>query len=488
LRKTLALQAVLLLHRKMPGELKRLQNELLKRTLRILLIPAVPAFLHSGWQNIQGGDLDRLLFLYTPLMLAYCIIVFVDRIPYAVRSGSIIVILTAVSTSELVLFGLASLGFMFFSLATLMATVFHGLRIGLISLAVFVTIALLSAYGYDTGWIPIRGPSPQQLVSAKFQNWITPILFFILAGGGGATMTWTLLSGLSGTLEKLFMREKELEELTSGLEEKVTHRTRELEEMYATAQEELALAARTQESFLAQDARSPENWEVAIAYQPYQMVSGDVYDLYFRDGQLLGVSLFDVSGHGVASGLLTLMTRSLARSMFFEDPEEPLSHTMDRFNARLTYELKDLEYHVTGVMLRFFPGTNDYEYANAGHPEILHRIPGSQSQSLEPFKSSGIEDYGALLGIHAVARNHTTIRQAIQPGDTLLLFTDGLEDLRSESGHTYGSKRLQELFASIDPQLTAQEQLNEVLDTLHAFRGNQKITDDITALVLKRLH
>ena len=112
----------------MPGELKRLQKELLKRTLRILLIPAVPAFLHSGWQNVEGGDLDRLLFLYAPLMLAFCTVVFVDRIPYSIRSGSLILIVSAVSISELILFGLASLGFLFLSLATLIATVFHGLR------------------------------------------------------------------------------------------------------------------------------------------------------------------------------------------------------------------------------------------------------------------------------------------------------------------------------------------------------------------------
>lgn len=470
----------------MPGELDRLRNGLLKRTLRILLVPAVPGFLYAGWENIRGGDWDRLVFFYAPLMLAYCLIVFVERIPYSIRSGSLVAILVAVGTSELVLFGLASMGFLMLSLATLVGTVFHGLRTGLISLAIFVTLAICCAFGYDLGIIEIRGTSPQQLVSAKAQNWITPILFFILAAGGGATMTWTLLAGLSGTLERLFQREKELEDLTSNLEEKVSDRTKELEEMYAMAQEELALAARTQESFLAMDARSPENWEVAVAYQPFQMVSGDVYDLYFRDGQLLGISLFDVSGHGVASGLLTLMTRSLARSMFFEELEEPLSGIMDRFNTRLTYELKDLEYHVTGVMLRFPPGSNTYEYANAGHPEILHRKPGAIS--IEPFKNSGIEDYGALLGIDAVARNHTTLQQAVEPGDSIFLFSDGLEDIRNSDGKTFGSHRLHSILSSMDSTLSAQEQLDLLMKEGHSFRGEQKLPDDITAIMLKRLH
>ncbi len=468
----------------MPGELKRLQKELLKRTLRILLIPAVPAFLHSGWQNVEGGDLDRLLFLYAPLMLAFCTVVFVDRIPYSIRSGSLILIVSAVSISELILFGLASLGFLFLSLATLIATVFHGLRVGLVTLAIFVTIALLAAYGYEVGWIEIRGPSPQQLVSRRFVNWITPILFFITAAGGGATMTWTLLSGLSGTLEKLFLREKELENLTASLEEKVSERTRELESLYATTQEELALAARTQQSFLTHNLRPARGWDLAVLYLPSQTVSGDLYDFYFRGDELLGLSIFDVSGHGVGSGLLTLMARSVARQTFFEMQDAPLEKVMQSINERLIDELEDVDHHLTGLILRFSDSGRTVEYVNAGHPELL-LIRGNSIT--EPFHEQGVEDYGTLLGIGNIARPFQSTRFSIGPGDSILCFTDGILDMRSEKKEELTVLGLKTLLTSLKQDQKASAQMRDLQNALFHYAGRENHPDDVTTLFLRRV-
>ncbi|MCB1139858.1 MAG: SpoIIE family protein phosphatase [Leptospiraceae bacterium] len=469
----------------MPGELQKLQHRLLKKTLRFILIPAVPAFLHLGWQSYENQDLDRFFFLYAPLMAVFCFLVFFDRIPYGVRSSSMVMITALAGLSDLYFFGLASMGFMLGSLAVLIATVFNGFKSGIMVLGLYLALSFCIGYGYDSGFIALRPESPQQTVSVPLNNWITPILFFILAAGGAATMTWTLLSGLSRSLTRLFHREKQLETLNATLESRVAERTRELENLYATTQEELALAARTQQSFLTHNLRPTRGWDLAVLYLPSQTVSGDLYDFYFRDQELLGLSIFDVSGHGVGSGLLTLMARSVARQTFFEMQDAPLEKVMQTVNERLIGELEDVDHHLTGLILRFSDSGRTVDYANAGHPEVL--LIRSSGDIREPFKEKGMEEYGTLLGIDSIARPYQSTRFSIHPGESLLCFTDGLLDIQSEQKEELGSAGLEKLLSSLDLKTRASHQMRQLQDALFHYAGREHHSDDVTVLLLCRV-
>jgi hypothetical protein len=129
------------IERVMHGRLEKLQKTLLQNTLIVLFVPASLAFGSIAYQLNSPADLHRLLYIYSPLMTLFTLAVFLGRTPYYLRVGLIVFIATAAGISELYYFGIASMGFMFLSLAVLMTTVFSGLRLGILVLALLLLVS-----------------------------------------------------------------------------------------------------------------------------------------------------------------------------------------------------------------------------------------------------------------------------------------------------------------------------------------------------------
>lgn len=100
-------------------------------------------------------------------------------------------------------------------------------------------------------------------------------------------------------------------------------------------------------------------------------ISGDFYDFYSHDDELTGVGLFDVSGHGIASGLVTMIAKSVIFRKFSEGRDLPLHQVLAETNRELQSEIGDVDNYITGVILRFMENT--IEYANAAHSDIMVR-------------------------------------------------------------------------------------------------------------------
>ncbi len=158
----------------------------------------------------------------------------------------------------------------------------------------------------------------------------------------------------------------EREEMTRVLEKQVYERTADLSqaneelnlknqhliETKMIMEQDLELAARVQRTFFQWGRPAAQDWELAVSCMPAASVSGDFFD-YYRDssGHLKGITLCDVSGHGVSSGLISMVAKSIIFRELNLDSDALLSERIFRVNERLTDEIGMVENFLTGVFL-----------------------------------------------------------------------------------------------------------------------------------------
>ncbi|MCP4132369.1 MAG: response regulator [bacterium] len=297
---------------------------------------------------------------------------------------------------------------------------------------------------------------------------------------------------LSRYWKSLNNTKQELEELNENLETMVDDRTNELKQ----ALEELELASRiqardmsmavnVQKNYLPQQAPFTKEWDVAYAFHPMVGISGDFYDFYMQEDRLAGLSLFDVSGHGIASGLIAMIAKSNLFKNFIPRMDAPLENVMESFNDDLIGELDAINHFLTGVMLRF--KKNAVEYVNAAHPDIFIRSREGVSSAMTRANK---EIAGGLLGFSIVRDPAESLSFEINKGDYILLYSDCLlESIKDDED--YGKKRIAEAFSKASAG-SAQEVLDFILDDFFRFLGINKdsskaLKDDLTVILLKRL-
>ena len=118
-----------------------------------------------------------------------------------------------------------------------------------------------------------------------------------------------LLIQFGSTYRHNTLLKDQLSEFNSHLEDVVALRTKELSEANYVLSKGLETVAHVQKNFLPQKNKTFRGWELAISYNALDNnVSGDLYDYYFTEGILDGMGIFDVSGHGIPAGLMTMKT------------------------------------------------------------------------------------------------------------------------------------------------------------------------------------
>lgn len=281
----------------------------------------------------------------------------------------------------------------------------------------------------------------------------------------------------------------EVEELNITLDKKVVERTRELQEAneklaeaYNAMSRDMKMAISVQENFLPLKPVTFAEWDIAFHFKPMSGVSGDFFDFYECDGNLLGVALFDVSGHGVASGLLTMVAKSILNKNFHENKSLRLAATLQKANEDLINEIGDLGYYMSGIVLRF--QGNVVEYVNAAHVDLLLK---RYSSDVRVVKSEKKEFKGNFLGLEAMRDRFSTVQFIIESGDVLLLCTDGLVECCNPEGVQYDIERLQKSFAEAPVDKSARAILDFIIVDFHAFAcKSDNFRDDITLLIIKK--
>lgn len=238
--------------------------------------------------------------------------------------------------------------------------------------------------------------------------------------------------------------------------------------------EELALARRIQVGLLPAALPEVPGWELYGGSVPSREASGDYYLIARREeaGDCV-VMVVDVSGKGIAAALLTASVEALAAG--FLELGLPPEEVCDRVCRRL-HDRTPPEKYATAFLATFEPGTGRVRWANAGHnPGLVVRVGGS----VESLGATG-PPLGLLPGAR---RDGAELR--LEPGDLLVLYTDGITEAMDPDGEEYGEERLAELGRRLRDR-PLPELARELEEDLGRFVRGVPFHDDRTVVLARR--
>jgi len=240
-------------------------------------------------------------------------------------------------------------------------------------------------------------------------------------------------------------------------------------------EEELAKARLIQIAALTvRDLPSPPGYTLFGHNIPSSEVSGDFYQVINRsDDKECVLFLADVSGHGIDASLVTMSLEALAAGPI-EDGEAP-----DDLCAKLSrhlYKRTPMAKYATAIVAVLDCASGIVTYTNAGHNVgfVAHA-----DGEIELLGSTGVP-----IGLLPEA-TYSSNQIALEPGATLLLYTDGITEAVDSSGEEYGLDRLRETFLenrSAHPDAIARA----LEEDLELFAGDEPFADDRTMLILQR--
>jgi sigma-B regulation protein RsbU (phosphoserine phosphatase) len=251
-------------------------------------------------------------------------------------------------------------------------------------------------------------------------------------------------------------------------------RLNEIEATERAMAKEMQQAALIQQRLLPAVAPSVEGMDIAAKAVAARHVGGDYYDfIRFNDGRV-ALMVADVAGKGMPAAVL--MSGLQARvHVLFEDGDD-LADKMARLNRSTCGNCPDNRF-ITFFLCVADPKTNKLVYANAGHnPPVVVRAKGGYD-----LLGGG----GVILGIMPKAvyeQSETTF----EPGDILVLFSDGVTEAPDPQDHEFGEERLAELVASLRNR-PAREIVEQIHSAVHAYTQGAPPADDITVLIARRL-
>lgn len=254
--------------------------------------------------------------------------------------------------------------------------------------------------------------------------------------------------------------------------------------------DELHMAAAVQREFLPASLPALPDIDFGLVFRPVNYVSGDIYDLEQLDDDHVGFFIADAVGHGVPAALLTLMLRN---SLCMVEPARPLgdpdriippAEVLRRLNHRLCETKAGGGRFATAAYGIIQSSTRQVTIAGAGHPHPLVMGGGLPAQALETD--------GPLLGVFPDAQ-FTQADVTLQPGQTLLLYTDGLECAFPEKSATSArdfkraSKRYMDHITNLlcaDAAHSPEETMRELVRLLDEQAGSLHQADDVTAIAI----
>lgn len=236
---------------------------------------------------------------------------------------------------------------------------------------------------------------------------------------------------------------------------------------------ELRVARTIQQTLLPKELPARAGWEIAAHWQPAREVSGDFYDFIHLDDGRLGVIIADVTDKGVPAALVMATTRTLLRAAAerLVAPGDVLARANDVLCPDIPPKM-----FVTCLYAVVDTPTGLVRYANAGHDApYVRRSAGG----VEELRARGMP-LGLMPGMPYEEKEI-----ALQPGDTLLLYSDGLVEAHNTQRAMLGFPKLRSLIESHAGGATL---IPFLMDQLAAFTGSDwEQEDDVTLLTVQRL-
>ncbi len=238
----------------------------------------------------------------------------------------------------------------------------------------------------------------------------------------------------------------------------------------------MKLAGHIQNSLLPSVFPDMSGWQFAVTIYPAGETSGDFFDIIPMVDGRIGLVLADVLDKGIGPALFMTLSRTLLRTYALDFEFQP-DIVLFATNERI---LKDSSANlfVTVFYGVLDPETGTLTYANAGHnPPILLRCGDDASIDL-------LEKTGLPIGIE---EETAWERQNIQinPGDVLVLYTDGIPEAQNSAGEFFKRQTLEKVIND-NIGRSAEGLQQAILDALYEFLGDVSPQDDITLMVIKR--
>ncbi len=245
------------------------------------------------------------------------------------------------------------------------------------------------------------------------------------------------------------------------------------EEALLLKEAELRIAKRIQQGLVAKAAPALNGFDIAGVSHCAAETGGDYFDFFPLLDSCQGIVIADASGHGLGPALLITETRAYLRA--FALTSEDIGHNVALVNRRLAEDVGDN--FVTLFFARLDPGTRSFAFTSAGHPSGC--IVDTSGRVKAFLKSSG-----PPLGIFPDGDFPIAPAITLQPGDLVLLLTDGVVEARAPDDTVFGFQRAIDIvrFYRRDP---AAQIVYNLYHAVRAFSHNHPQFDDITAVVVK---
>ncbi len=331
--------------------------------------------------------------------------------------------------------------------------------------SIMISIAVLTCY-LTVSWysITIDGQPGSLLKESFFASCLIPSFFLIAA-----------------TANYINKKRKNLQQAKTDLEKlnfELTDANDKLMKEQIISEVEMTLAKEIQNAIFPGKAPQISDWDISFLTKPYGSVTGDFYDFYCSGNSLNGVSLFDVSGHGVAPALITILAKPVFYNHFNILKSSRLGIVLEKANSDLLKELEAVSIYITGIILRM--NGSDVEYVNAGHPDLLHYIASEKKVSVVAETFDSVK--GHPIGIGLSTKDYSSFEFKVTAGDFLIIYSDGLTESKNSSGEQFGLERLSDAIDS-SGYADAAELLEHIMKALNDFTGDVKAGDDITLII-----
>jgi hypothetical protein len=236
--------------------------------------------------------------------------------------------------------------------------------------------------------------------------------------------------------------------------------------------DELSMARKIQQDLLPDRPPTPERFDIEVFYRPAKEVGGDYYDFFTLPGRNLGIAIADVVGKGIPAALTMASLKgnlgAYVHSLY------SINEIVARVNeSSITSEGDPI---LTGLFYSVLEMDNgQLTYVNAGHnPPLLVRREG---------RTMLLETGGLILGLVPDAE-YVWGREKLEPGDVLVLFTDGVTEAMDHFGEEYGIDRLKNLVLE-SRDVSARQIISRILDSVMSHSDGMTQGDDQTLVVLK---
>ena len=240
-------------------------------------------------------------------------------------------------------------------------------------------------------------------------------------------------------------------------------------------EEELDRVGAIQRTFIPTHFPTHPEIEFGHFYGPCTQAGGDYFDLIEIGKSYWGLLIADVTGHGTPAAVVMAITHTLMHSFIssFHYPSTALKVANEKLNEHLAPT-----FYVTMFYGVLNLDTMRFRYSSAGHePMMLFR---HREKKIEYLKT----EYGYPLKL-LESDDYDEREISLEPKDKIIMFTDGLVEIRNETGELFTSSRLEQLVSKYH-DLPPQQFVDAIINEVKAFRTDKVFEDDVTLYVVER--